>query len=72
MPLISKEFYEDDDEQVLAIAWEFLLKVQGSNSRIERQRVESSGNLEVICLKGTTFLRSSSKRSLVGLSARAV
>jgi hypothetical protein len=26
MPLTSKEFYEDDDEQVFAIAWGYLLR----------------------------------------------
>jgi hypothetical protein len=44
MPLISEEFHEDDDEQVLAVAWEYPLEEQGSGSRIERQREESSGD----------------------------
>ncbi|HET6889300.1 MAG TPA: hypothetical protein VFH87_15380, partial [Candidatus Udaeobacter sp.] len=28
MPLISEEFHEDDDEQVLAVAWEYPLTLQ--------------------------------------------
>src|ERR1700759_2044270 len=35
----------------------YLLQEQVSNSRIERQRGESSGCLEVVCFKGTTFRR---------------